>query len=224
MFVRVPTDQSIPPIADHLSQVILEKLNDKRRVLWLISGGSAIPVAVEAAARLKGHRLEGLTVSLVDERYGSEGHADSNWQQLIQAGFRLESATLVPVLSGQSLQETTDSFDRFLTAQVDAGVYILALLGIGLDGHTAGILPRSSAATAAGFVHAYEGGGYQRITTTFPFIERLDEAVVYAIGDTKRTALDDLERDTDPKLHPAQILKLISKITIFNDYKGEERL
>lgn len=222
MFVQVPTDQPLLPVADYLSRVILEKLNNNQRVLWLVSGGSAISVAVEVAVRLKGAPLDGLTVSLIDERYGPVGHADSNWQQLYEAGFLLEGAALVPVLSGNQLDETTEAFQQFLTTQLESAHYTIGLFGIGPDGHTAGILPGSSAVAASGFVHAYEGGGYQRITTTLPFLKQLDEAVVYAIGGAKREALDQLQRDIAFDVQPAQILKQIKKLTIFNDYKGEE--
>ena len=38
---------------------------------------------------------------LTDERYGPVGHPDSNWSQLLQKGFDLPQAKLVPVLTGR---------------------------------------------------------------------------------------------------------------------------
>ncbi len=223
MFIQVPTDTPLLPVADTIARTILEKLQSGQPVLWLLSGGSCIAVAAEVATRLQGTPLHGLTVSLIDERYGPDGHAHSNWQQLQEAGFRLESATLVPVLSGKSLHDTSARFQQFLTTQLDSAPYILGLFGVGSDGHTAGILPHSSAVTAVEFVHTYDGGEHQRITTTFPFLKKLDEAVVYMVGEAKREVLEQLQQTTDLDTQPAQVLKQIKKLTIFNDYKGDKQ-
>jgi len=53
-------------------------------VLWLVPGGSNIPIAVEAMDMIRkemsGLSLKYLTITLSDERYGSVGHKDSNWK------------------------------------------------------------------------------------------------------------------------------------------------
>lgn len=203
--------------AQYLAKHLRAQLGAHRLVLWLVSGGSAINVAVEVAQRLAGQDVSGLTVSLIDERYGRPHHPDSNWQQLQNAGFDLPGATLHPVLTGHSPDETAAEFADFLTAQFDAGVYALGLLGIGPDGHTSGILPHSPAVTAPGLACAYDGGQYQRVTTTPAALARLHEAVVYATGEAKWPVLDRLETGLPLAEQPAQALKTVPKLTIFTD-------
>ena len=119
------------PVGKYLAGLISAQLGDGRRVLWLLSGGSAIAAAVEAAKLLQGADLSNLTVSLIDERYGEVGHADSNWAQLLAAGFDLPGATLHPVLSGLGQAETAEDFEHFLASQFAASDYVVGLLGIG---------------------------------------------------------------------------------------------
>ncbi len=205
------------PVGKYLARLISTQLGDGRRVLWLLSGGSAIAAAVEAAKLLQGADLSNLTVSLIDERYGEVGHADSNWAQLLAAGFDLPGATLHPVLSGLGQAETAEDFEHFLASQFAASDYVVGLLGIGPDGHTSGILPHSPAVTATELVCTYDGGGYQRITTTPVALGKLGEAVVYATGESKWPQLDRLETELTIAEQPAQTLKTVSKLTIFTD-------
>lgn len=205
------------PVAKYLAELIIAQLSDGRSVLWLVSGGSAVDVAVAASAQLRGQDLSKLTVSLIDERFGPVGHADSNWTQLLAAGFDLPGATLQPVLEGAGMTETAEGYDHFLASKFAACDYHVGLLGIGPDGHTSGILPHSPAVTAPGLVCAYDGGQYQRITTTPLALSKLSEAVVYALGEPKWPVLDRLEADLPVADQPAQALKAITKLTIFTD-------
>ncbi|HVQ44471.1 MAG TPA: 6-phosphogluconolactonase [Candidatus Saccharimonadia bacterium] len=205
------------PVAAYLAAKILAQLADGRSVLWLLSGGSGIATAVATASLLSGHDLSSLTVSLIDERYGPPGHADSNWHQLEVAGLKLPGATLHPVLTGASESDTAAAFAKFLADQFDTADHVLGLLGIGLDGHTSGILPHSPAVTAPGLVCAYDGGQYQRLTTTPRALKHLNEAVAYAAGEAKWPVLDRLETDLPIAEQPAQALKAVPHLTIFTD-------
>lgn len=207
-------------VVDCLLRVIGERLDQGQTVLWLVPGGSAIALAAAASQGLTAHDTSKLTVSLTDERYGLVGHADSNWQQLGQAGFHIPGAQLHPVLTGADLTATTQAFAAFLDTALETADYRLGFFGIGPDGHTAGILPGSPAVTATQSAAGYDGGQFQRITITPAAIKRLDEAVVYAVGEPKWPIFDQLETDIALEKQPAQILKQVPIVTIFNDYKG----
>lgn len=208
------------PVVDHLAATLTGHLRAKQRVLWLVAGGSAIAVAVEVAKRLQGVPLEGLAVTLTDERYDVVGHKDSNWQQLMDAGFVLPGAHLVPVLNGATPQATAAKFDDLLHTALGNATYRLGLFGIGPDGHTSGILPHSPAADATGYAIDYESDPYRRVTSTAPAIARLDEAVVYAMGEAKRPVLAALLEDQPLADHPAQALKAVPRLTIYSDTLG----
>jgi 6-phosphogluconolactonase/glucosamine-6-phosphate isomerase/deaminase len=208
--------------AAYIADVVREKLGAGKRVLLFLSGGSAIAVAVALTEKLRGTpSVRLLTITLMDERYGEVGHADSNWQQLLDAGFMLPGATLLPILRGGDMTATADAFANAITEQLEAADYRIGLFGIGPDGHTAGILPYTSAVTETDMVHAYEAGGYRRITLAVPALTWLDEAIVYAMGEAKWPVLAQLKTDLPVDDQPAQLLKTIPALTIFNDHLEE---
>lgn len=209
------------PAVDYLVSLLREKLSDGSKVLWLVPGGSAIAVAVKVAQGLQNSDLTNLTVTLTDERYGPVGHEDSNWHQLHHAGFHLPGATMVPVLHGHSVQETTTEFARHLQEYCQGAAYCVGFFGLGPDGHTAGILPASPAVTADEWACSYQAN-FLRVTMTPPAIAALDEAVVYAMGEAKRRPLEQLQQDLPTSQQPAQALKKVPKLIIFNDQIGDK--
>lgn len=213
---------SVLPVSEYLTDTIADALAAGKRVLWLLSGGSAISIAVEVSKLLSSSKLANLTVTLIDERYGEVGHADSNWRQLEDAGFTLPGATLQPVLTGVDQAATAANFAKTLQADIEVADYRIGLLGIGPDGHTSGILPHSPAVTETNIVCSYDSEPYRRVTTTPPFFDKLDEAVVYAVGEAKWQLLDKLETDIPIDELPAQVLKRVPKLIIFNDHKGDD--
>jgi 6-phosphogluconolactonase len=218
-FVKI---SSIEPVVEYLSGTITAHLSSGERVLWLLSGGSCVPIAVEVARALAHVDVSGLTVSLVDERYVPVGHADSNWQQLTSAGFTLPKATLLRVLSDGTRSEVAAAWGRQLEDHLRTAKFRLGLFGMGPDGHTAGILPHSTAVRADGIVTDYVGPDFGRITLTRDGIALLDEAVLYAVGDAKKDQLEQLDSDMLPDDQPAQYLKAVQALTVFTDQQGEQ--
>lgn len=185
-----------------------------------MSGGSAIGVAIEADRLLKG-TLSNLTITLADERYGPPGHNDSNMAQLMSHGFNVSGANILPVLTGQSFEKTDSNFNKLVQQIFNDSDYVIALLGIGADGHTAGLLPGSSVIKSSNMAEGYAGPDYQRITLTPKALIKLDEAVVYTQGEAKKPVLENLDKAIDIAAMPAQILNKINKVTLFNDLRGD---
>lgn len=209
------------PVVELLTTRLSDRLSKGDKVLWLVPGGSAIAVAAQVAQKIRHLDLSNLTVTLTDERFGEVGHTDSNWRQLHEADFHLPGATMVPILHGHTLNETTSEFARHLQEYCKGAAYCLGFFGIGPDGHTAGILPNSPVVMATDWAEAYETPQYLRVTMTPPAIAALDEVIVYAMGKAKRQPLERLQEDIPVVEQPAQALKQVAKLTIFNDQIGE---
>jgi 6-phosphogluconolactonase/glucosamine-6-phosphate isomerase/deaminase len=207
-------------IARFIASNIQQKLDAGKKVLWLISGGSSIEIAVAVRYSLT-RNLQTLTVSLTDERYGSDGHVDSNWEQLTRAGFNFDGIMRIPVLTGLDLAATTQTFNVFLKQALEDNDYTVGLFGMGPDGHTAGILPGSSAVDSEDFCTSYQGPDFVRITTTPRFITLLDEAFLYTSGEAKHRQIELLGQEVPLAEQPAQALKLVPMLTVINDYRGE---
>jgi 6-phosphogluconolactonase/glucosamine-6-phosphate isomerase/deaminase len=156
---------------------------------------------------------------LVDERYGPVGHADSNWAQLLKAGFNPKKAHILPILQhGVSFAHTVEAYEFTLREALRRSDIVIAQLGIGDDGHTAGILPNSPACDQTdNLVVAYSSVPYERITVTFKTLKRIDIAFALVYGDTKKIQLEKLEfKKIALSKQPAQILKVIKEAYVYN--------
>ncbi|HSX07475.1 MAG TPA: 6-phosphogluconolactonase [Candidatus Saccharimonadales bacterium] len=218
-FVRVSEGTAA---AQKLAAIINSVLAHGQRVTWLVSGGSAAQIAVEAQKHIT--LSDKLTVMQVDERYGAVGHADSNWKKLLDAGFDDKKFHCLPMLTGKSFTDTVYDYQAAMVAAYQQSGLVVGLFGIGADGHTAGILPNSAAFQAgSALVTGYHGPDFWRITITPAAITHLKAAIVYAIGADKRNALQGLQIDKSPVAEPAQLLKQIPEIWLYNDQIGDVR-
>lgn len=204
-------------VAQYIAKRMRSALGAKQHVLFLVPGGSGITVAVRVSQLLSDIALKKLSITLTDERFGPIAHDESNWAQLTKNGFSMTGATLLPVLSGANLEHTILNFDQSLARLFQENDYRIGLFGIGIDGHTAGILPGSSAVTAKTLACGYEAEMFTRITMTPRAIAYLDEAIVYAMGHSKKEVLQSMRGDIALDKQPAQALKHAGKLDIFSD-------
>ena len=201
--------------AQFIANSILKHLNAGEKVLWLATGGSSIAVGVEVAKIIKEHPHQNLIVTLTDERYGEINHPDSNWNQLLDKGFDLPEAKLIPVLLGENRDDTTQKFNTALEGELKSADYKIGLFGIGTDFHTAGILPGSGAVFSEDLAFGYNSEKFERITITPKTIQKLDEVIVFMQGEEKEKVLKILEQNASINDQPAQILKKVPLLTIF---------
>ncbi len=204
-------------VRDYLVTAIQTKLQSGRRVLFLVSGGSTIDIAVQTIRFLPGRGLTGtLAIAQVDERFGEVGHSDSNWKQMLDRGLDVQKFPVHPILFGANLDQTTDSYHAYLTREITRSNFIVALFGIGVDGHTAGILPDSPALDETEkFVSGYISSPFSRVTITPPFFPYINLAVAYAGGSAKEGQLERLKGQYDSAAQPAQLLKQAKETCVF---------
>jgi 6-phosphogluconolactonase/glucosamine-6-phosphate isomerase/deaminase len=204
---------------DSLYQRLTEHLEKGERVLWLVSGGSNVGLSTTIMQRLSPSLTANLSILLADERFGAAGHADSNATQLLAAGFSHKQATVLPVLVGvPSLEASLARYEATARQALSAADYVIGQFGIGSDGHIAGILPNSPAVDSPDLVAAYQSDPYLRLTLTARALKRLSVAFVFAYGDNKQAALEQL-RDTTVSYaeQPDQILKELPEAYVYND-------
>jgi len=216
------TSDTSKAISDLQSRLISE-LQAGKHVLWMVSGGSNITASVAVMAGISGDLQTNLTIMFSDERYGPVGHADSNYQQMLDAGFLVNGAQFLPVLQeGMSRDETVAAYADLIKLEFDRADIIISQLGIGADGHIAGALPGTIATTSEEWVIGYESPPYQRITMTFPALRQITADYSLVFGDDKANALTQLQNeDLELSEQPAQILKELSEAYVYNDQIGD---
>jgi 6-phosphogluconolactonase/glucosamine-6-phosphate isomerase/deaminase len=218
-FILEGQNEAVEAVGDRLCA----ELTDGKRVLWLVSGGSNVATEVEIMKLVHeraADRLSMLAILPMDERYGELGHANSNTQALREAGFDAGSAVWLDVLIRDlPLTETVAFYsDAAATALANAQV-VIGQFGLGPDGHTAGILPNSPAATAdTATVIGYEWQDYTRMTLSAEALKQVTAGYVLAYGDNKYKALHQLQKNTATfKKLPCKLLYEISEVYVYND-------
>jgi 6-phosphogluconolactonase/glucosamine-6-phosphate isomerase/deaminase len=220
MSLNIKTTTDTDEVADFIASAVLSQLKLNKKVLLFVTGGSSIIVCIKVSEILREHPHQNLTVMLTDERYGEVNHADSNWGKLIKGGFSLPEAKLIPILTGEDHATATKEFNENLEREFKNADYKIGIFGVGPDGHTAGILPGSSACHSQDLGCGYDSEIFSRITMTFKAILKLDEVIAWIQGENKWGVIKDLEeKDIELEKQPAQILEKVPSLTIFTDYK-----
>jgi 6-phosphogluconolactonase/glucosamine-6-phosphate isomerase/deaminase len=203
-----------------LARDIIFEIVDRKTALFL-SGGRTPKELYETLAAEE-HLLPGC-VGLVDERYGKKGHEHSNEKMIQDTGFlrylQMRGIPFYPILQdGVTRRDTALSYDQKLRELFTVYQKSIALLGIGLDGHTAGIAgnrsnfsnPMFSESDTSLYVSDFNddmGMFKERITMTFLGLSMMDLLLVLVFGNDKRRALDLMFADGPMEEIPSRILK-----------------
>lgn len=224
----IRTDNAEIEAGRELSNTLLKYT--KTPILLLVSGGSSLAVVEHCDTTLLG---EHITLGLIDERF-SPNPALRNYQTLTETEFfgdAIKCGVLlldVSIQDGEQAQTVVERWEDQLRAWINWHQQgkVIAVMGIGEDGHTAGIMPGeynidfSGNANVVSYTVPKTVSMYtDRITTTFTFLKTyIDEAFVYAVGPKKRKAIEALEAaDADIKKTPALIFKQMKSVKIFTD-------
>lgn len=212
-----------------LSQEILYKIIDPGTVLYL-SGGSTPKVLYERFAQEE-QLLPG-AVAMVDERFGQKFHETSNEKMFQETGLlrylQMRNIPFYPMLQGKSREETAESYDEQLRTLNATYPKSVAILGIGADGHTAGLPALSSKIKIQNaklydtydFVTEYHDtiGSYgERVSMTFVALAMMDILLVLSFGKEKKEAIEKIFIDGSEEEIPARFFKRpdIAKKTLF---------
>ena len=210
------------------AKLLAKNITAKKPVIWLVCGGSNILTEVAIMKQLRktsDANLGRLLILPMDERYGAPGHKDSNYVQLKQAGFDPGDAMWIDVLARDlPLAETVDYYSGLVQNAFPAAASIIGVFGLGTDGHTAGVLPKSPAVyEEVATVVGYDSPPFVRLTLAPSELIRTTTAFVLAYGETKLAPLQRLQANTEPieKL-PSRLLYDISEVYVYNDQLESE--
>lgn len=218
--LQFKTLTDVQPASKIIADRLQAELSQGKKVLWLLSGGSNIGIEAQTLAMLPLDQQANLTITLNDERFGPYGHKDSNMQQFHDALQTESKAKIIPVIVPESLplEATTTHFGDNITKEVAVADVIITQLGMGSDGHIAGILPRTPSVSATGAVTSYTTEQFVRITVTFETLKHTSAAYLFAFGTDKREQLERLRDGNVPiDEQPAQFLKQLPEVYVYND-------
>lgn len=176
-----------------------------------LSGGST-PKAIYKALATKRDLLDWSKVLLFwsDERACSKTDARSNYRMAMEqlGSLPLLSQNILPMDGVGDLEVNAKSYERYIAEKIPSLRFDLMMLGMGDDGHTASLFPKTHGLHAPGrniIANFIPDKDEWRLTVTFDAINRARKTVVYILGQDKAEMVKKIfseKRDAD--LFPIQ--------------------
>lgn len=222
-------EETVAAAGEELNNIILQ--NIKYPTLLLLSAGSALGILDYVSAK---YLTENTTVSVADERF-SQDPGINNFLQLQKTEFYARAIDSNVSFFGtlprpnESLSELNQRWDKNISHWLEKNPKgkILVTLGMGNDGHTAGIFPDTDrerfeqAFNSDKLTHAYDTGPKTshplRLTSTFTLIKKASHTIAFVCGQEKALKLK--EALTNPRLNliPAGIFQHLEQCELFTD-------
>ncbi len=192
-----------------LSKKALELLSKSvdSKTLLLLSGGSSPKFLYQLIS--KGEKLHPGAIALIDERFGIQMHENSNEKMIFETGLidyiNNEGIPFFRILTSGTIEEQAYRYEKVIAELFKKFTRKVAIMGIGSDGHTAGIKPELNYDHKR-LVVGYEdtnGSFGKRITLTFEVLSQINEFIILAFGENKKEALTKMFKETDKQKNPA---------------------
>lgn len=207
-----PKPENVAYEAAHYINKKLEHLQGTP-VLLLVSGGSGLTVL----EYINLHLCEDVSVAQIDERI-TPHRKERNITALEKTEFvSMGNLHFLSIEQGKTPKESAAHYESTLRQWVhdNAGGFTIAILGMGPDGHTAGMMNGFDAL----FNQKHWVVGYKsthtfphRVTVTNTFLkEVVDESILYFIGDEKREAWNHVHT------LPAGVIFNMKHVALFTD-------
>jgi len=209
---------------------LLYGVADRNTSLFL-SGGRSPKKLYELIA--KDQKMIVGSLGVVDERFGNSMHESSNEFLLQSTGildyFKKEKIVFHSMLStGKGKEELAQEYNNKVQTILKTDPQSIAILGIGLDGHTAGI-PAGRQNFNPGekeeLVISYDkfpGPQTERISMTFKGLSQVELLIVLVFGDDKKEAFQKMFQAGTNLEIPARFLKnpeVAKKTLLITDQK-----
>ncbi len=230
--VEKTSEATAKKLAEDLSLYLTKAKKEKRNILFLSSGGSALSVLDLISSDILGDYL---TISVLDERY-DDTNENNNFTQLIKTGFYTSAKGAgcgfidTSVKDGQSQEELASYFEGEIKEWMDKNPdgKIVATVGVGTDGHTSGMMPFpenskqfSELFESDRWVVAYDATGKnqfkKRVTTSITFLNMIDDVFVLITGKEKSEAFLHIQKEGLLAEIPARILKKLTGVVCIDE-------
>jgi 6-phosphogluconolactonase len=163
-----------------------------------LSGGSTPKAIFELLAQKPYYTQipwEKVLIFWSDERSVPPDHPDSNYHMAMHAGLNtlpIPKKNIFRMPADQDIEEQAKTYEDCIIARLPSGNFDLVMLGMGEDGHTASLFPKTHALhskdqlVVANYVPQKKNW---RMTLTYKCINSARHIVIYVIGESKAAML-----------------------------------
>lgn len=145
-----------------------------------------------------------------DERAVPADHPDSNYRMAIEAGFGsvpIAAKNIFRMVADNDIDENARRYEQIIKEKIPSGSFDLVMLGMGEDGHTASLFPKTHALDAEGRLvvsnYVPEIDAW-RMTLTFEAINSAKESVIYVMGKAKAALIAKIFDENTPCEFPIE--------------------
>lgn len=191
--VRLKTKQeAIDFAADHWIHTGERAIQQRGKFAVALSGGSTPKAIYEVILAKHAHSLPWDKVWLFwsDERAVPANHPESNYKMAMDAGIGklgIPSSQIFRLKGEGNLETNAANYQEIITRELGSHLFDLIMLGVGEDGHTASLFPKTAALQEPQklVVANRISDTTHRLTLTYPCIEKSRLATFYAFGAAK---------------------------------------
>lgn len=213
-------------------------VNHGRPILLMLAGGSSLSVLNYINPQYLGSHI---TVTVTDERF-TDDIVDNNFSNLQSQSFYNDLVNVdaycidTQIYGDETVTGHAERFEKNINdwkKEFPKGI-IIALYGIGADGHVAGIIPGimsddefdkhfNSSRLVAHLDAGSKNERPLRVTSTFSLMRQVDFPLFFVSGNEKKEALEKtLSNDGKMTETPARIIKEMKPSFVFTDITGVE--
>lgn len=223
----------ISDISKQASKAILDyaaRIKDKEHIVLALPGGRSVKGIYEELSKSKNPIWSKIHIFLIDERAVPITDAESNFRlikesfadKLIKEGI-LSKSNLHPFIKSDTAQNIDTQ--RY-TAELEryGGMFDIALVASGEDGHIAALFPGHKTLSAPGKKYIYINDSpkppAERVTSSIELISGAGLLLTVFIGETKRKAYDSFNDEKISILDcPAKIARKTKNSIVYTDLR-----
>lgn len=187
--------------ANYLSETIQKLLEISSKVITVALSGGNTPMPILDI--LKDENIDWTRVSfyMVDERCVLEEDALCNFSNISKVFFRHIPSKVYPMVkNGTSFKKVSENYHQLLDNKLiksNSGIpeFDLILLGMGNDGHTASLFPKTEALNEQNkfvILNTVPQLDTERITLTYPVILEAKQIIVFCKGAEKERIIEEI--------------------------------
>lgn len=215
----VPGDQkqTIQFCVDHFITVANEAINSQGIFTVALSGGSTPKTIYQQLANEKNRsQIDWSKVFLFwgDERCVPMDHPESNYRMAMEAGFAtlpIPKSHIFPMPATgdvEQLEQGAEQYEKLIVQHVPKCSFDLVMLGMGEDGHTASLFPKTHGLHTVGklvIANYIPQKQCWRMTLTYECINDAKNIAIYVLGESKAKMVKEVFTTAyDPDTLPIQ--------------------
>jgi len=191
-YIGKDTKEAIDFAVEHWIHSAARAIQQRGRFVVALSGGSTPRAIYQILSKNKEIDWGKVWFFFSDERAVPPEHPDSNYKMWLESGFKylpIPSSHIFRMEGESEIEKHAKDYEKIIENTLDKHLFDLVMLGLGEDGHTASLFPKTKALEAKGSLvvaNYLPEKNTWRMSFTFDCINNSRASVIYALGKTKQ--------------------------------------